>query len=372
MLFAVVIPGIGSLYSPRFRAIIKLEEKGQDMFVLLAAILGTLIPSVCYILFVWWLDRYEKEPLWLLALAFLWGAGPAASLSILVELVVDMPISLLGGESLAANLLSIGIGAPIIEETFKGVALIGLVILFRREFDDVLDGIVYGAMIGFGFALTENTLAYSAPILQGQATGAGLVVILLRTVVFGANHAFWTGITGAAIGYARLSHDLGRRLLVPVGGWALAVLFHSIHNIGAAIVEQTVCLSLGASLMVDWGGVVLLLLVATLTLRRESQWIAQGLAEEVRQGRLTAHEFEMLRSAGQRLWLRWEARSRGGREASRAVGDYFQCATELAFKRKQLHLMGDEGGNLAEIERLQRELASRRAHAWPWLWPIQP
>ena len=55
------------------------------MFIWLVAILGALIPTIVYVLLVWWLDRYEKEPLWLLALAFLWGAVPAAIFSILVE-----------------------------------------------------------------------------------------------------------------------------------------------------------------------------------------------------------------------------------------------------------------------------------------------
>ena len=48
------------------------------MLVLIVAVLGALIPTIIYVLFIWWLDRYEKEPLWLLALAFLWGAIPAA------------------------------------------------------------------------------------------------------------------------------------------------------------------------------------------------------------------------------------------------------------------------------------------------------
>ena len=41
------------------------------MLTPLVAILGALIPTLFYVAFVWWLDRYEKEPLWLLALSFL-------------------------------------------------------------------------------------------------------------------------------------------------------------------------------------------------------------------------------------------------------------------------------------------------------------
>lgn len=341
------------------------------MLILSIAILGALLPTIIYVLFIWWLDRYEKEPLRLLALAFLWGAIPAAILSVILEIILDIPIAALGSESPVTDLVSASINAPLVEESIKGLALIGLVLVFRREFDNVLDGIIYGAMIGFGFAFTENSIAYFLPILSEEGISAGMANILLRAIVFGFNHAFWTAIIGAAIGYARLSRNWFQRILVPVGGWVLAVSLHSIHNAGATLAEQTFCLSLGVSLVVDWGGVLLLLIVAFLVLRKEQVWIERGLVEEVRRGALTHQEFDLLRSAGQRLRVRWQARSRGGRTAYRAVGRYFQCATELAFKKQHLRSLGDEKGNLAEIQRLRQQLATCRATAWPWLWPAE-
>ena len=341
------------------------------MLVLAVAILGAAIPTILYVAFIWWLDRYEKEPLWLLALALLWGAIPAAIASVLFEFALDIPIAILGGDSLVANLASVSVNAPLVEESAKGIALVGLVLLFRREFDDVLDGIIYGAMIGFGFAFTENLFAYFLPILSEEGIGSGLTNILMRNVVFGFNHAFWTGIVGAAIGYARLLRGRGWRILVPILGWMTAVLLHGIHNAGATLVEQTFCLSLGVSLVVDWGGMLLLLMVAVQVLHRESQWIERGLVEEVRDGALSPQEFDLLRSAGRRRWVRWKAWTRGGQLAYGAVGRYFQCATELAFKKQHLRSLGDEGGNLAEIQRLRQTLAIDRVIAWPWLWPAK-
>ncbi len=341
------------------------------MSILVVAILGALIPTLFYILFVWWLDRYEKEPVWLLVMAFLWGAIPAAVLSVIFELLFDLPIAALGEDSMAANLISVSVNAPIVEESFKGIALIGLVLLFRREFDDILDGIIYGAVIGFGFAMTENGVAYFLPILSEQGMNAGLMTIFLRAIVFGANHALWTGIVGAAVGYARMSREWGRRLLALAGGWVLAVALHGLHNAGAMLVEQTLCLSLVVSAVVDYGGLLLLLIVALLMLRKESRWIERGLAEEVRRGALSPPEYHLLGSAWRRLGTRWQALGRGGRAAYRDVGRYYQCATELAFKKQHLRSLGDEGGNMAEVQRLRQELATCRARAWPWLWPAQ-
>jgi len=342
------------------------------MLIAIVAVLGALIPTLFYVAFIWWLDRYEKEPLWLLVLSFLWGAIPAAIVSVFFELFVDASIAGLGANSLLADLASVSVSAPIVEESAKGIALIGLVLLIRREFDDVLDGIVYGAMIGFGFAFTENLFAYFLPILTAEGLEAGLTNIFLRTIVFGFNHAFWTGVTGAAVGYARLAQDRARRLLVPIGGWTLAVLLHGIHNTGATLADRTLCLSLGISFGIHWGGLLLLLAVAYFTWRRESRWIQRGLVDEVRRGTLSPDEFTLLGSAGQRQRVRWRAWSRGGRTAYRAVGRYYQCATELAFKKQHLRSLGDEGGNLEEVRRLQQALADSRGLAWPWLWPSSP
>jgi protease PrsW len=339
--------------------------------ILAVAILGALIPTVGYILLLWWVDRYEKEPVWLLAVAFLWGAIPAAILSVILEFLFAIPISVFGAESLLGNLVSASVAAPFIEESAKGIALLLLLLAIPRAIDDVLDGIIYGAMIGFGFAMTEDIVAYFLPILSEQGLGAGLGNIFMRTVVFGFNHAVWTGIIGATVGYARLAPSRNRRLLAPIGGWMLAVTMHGLHNAGATLVEQTVCLSLGFSAIVDWGGVLALSVVVVLDLRTESRLIERGLIEEVRRGALTQQEFDLLHRAGRRWQVRWQARHRGGRAASRLVDRYFHTATRLAFKKQHLRTLGDEGGNLAEVERLRQELAGRRAEAWPWLWPVQ-
>ncbi|HSJ52212.1 MAG TPA: PrsW family intramembrane metalloprotease [Anaerolineae bacterium] len=337
------------------------------MFIAVVALVGAVVPTIFYVSFVWWLDRYEKEPFWLLLLAFAWGAIPAAILSAMVEVLVDMSIGAVAGQSLVADLASVSVSAPLVEESAKGVALLALVLLFRREFDGVLDGIVYGAMIGFGFALSENLFAYFLPILSADGLGVGLTNIFMRTVVFGFNHAFWTAVTGAAVGYARLAAEPIRRMLLPVAGWSGAVVLHGVHNAGATLVQQTLCLSLGVSVMIHWGGLALLLAVAVQIWRKEKEWIERGLAEEVRQGILTPQEFDVMRSARRRQQARWQALSQGGRPAHGAVEAYFQQATKLAFTKQHLRTLGDEGGNLAEIERLREVMVESRTAAAPWL-----
>lgn len=337
------------------------------MLEAVVAVLGGVLPTLVYVALVWWLDRYEKEPVRLLVTAFLWGALPAALLAVVLELILDLPVAALGGESLVANLITSSVTAPLVEESCKGLALLALVLLVRREFDDELDGFVYGAMIGFGFALTENVFAYFVPIASEQGLQAGVTNLLWRSIVFGVNHAFWCGITGAALGTARLAGDRRVRILAPVGGYALAVTFHATHNLGATLAAEWSSVCLGVNILVDWGGILLLLFLVVRVLRRESRWIERGLVEEVRRGDLSQEEFLLLRSAGKRLSRRWAARRMGGPAAYRTVGRYFQCATELAFAKQHLRSLGDEQGNLARIQALRQEMATLREQAGPWL-----
>lgn len=342
---------------------------GRSMLNLTVAFLGGLLPTYLYVLGVWWLDRYEKEPISLLLLAFFWGAVPAALLSVFVEVLFSIPVGrVLGTESLAADLLTSGVGAPLVEESFKGVALIGFVLFFRMEIDDALDGIIYGAMIGFGFALTENVVSYFLPILTNEGLRAGLTSILLRAILFGGNHALWSGIIGAAIGHARWHPCWQRRILLPAGGWILSVMLHAMHNTGAMLAERTACLSLSVSLVTDWGGLLLLLALAGLVLRKESRWIEVGLGHEVLLGLLSPEEYDLLTSAQKRMWVHWRSLVRGGSEAYRAVGRYYQAATELAFTKHHLQLRGSEADQHGGIPRLRQQLASCRARALPWLW----
>ena len=83
-----------------------------------------LVPTLFYILLLWWLDRYEKEPVSLLALAFIWGAVPSIIFALVFEILADFPcIRSYGGDSGVGDwdFLSVAVVGPFIEEGFKAV-----------------------------------------------------------------------------------------------------------------------------------------------------------------------------------------------------------------------------------------------------------
>lgn len=327
---------------------------------LVVCVLGPLAATIIYVAILWRLDRYEKEPAGLLALAFTWGALPSVIASIVLELALGGLIGSVTAHPTLANALDDGLLVPLVEESVKGVALLGFLVLFRREFDDVLDGIVYGGMIGFGFAFTETVFYIAGGVLE-NGLGNGVAILFLRTVIFGANHAFFTGVTGAAIGAARLAQGGLRRVVLPCAGWLLAVAFHGVHNLGVA--DSTLLASLGVSIVSDWLGILLLLAIVALVWRKERGWLAQELAEEVRLGLLSEREYATLTGAAVRqraLAAIWRGY---GRQAYNVARQRQTLFTELAFKKHQLRSLGDEGGNSAEIQRLRQAIGSPRL-AW--------
>ena len=334
------------------------------MQILLGVILSLLasgLATMLYAWLVWWLDRYEKEPWWLLATAFLWGAIPAVILSAAAELILDIPISVMG-HSLAYEVAGSSLIAPVVEEVSKGLVVFGILVLTRREMDSVLDGIVYGAMAGLGFALTENFFYFLSSLQEG-GWGTWMMVVFIRSIIFGLNHAFFTGITGAAVGYARLSADAFSRLVVPLVGLMGAVLFHSVHNFGSTLASVT-CLSLLVSLFSDWAGLLMLALAIGLAWRQEKQWIRTQLASEV--GTTLRREvYELTVSYRRRLGVQWGALFRGDLRTWRLSQRLTQTATELAFKKQQLASLGDEGDSRQVIERLRQQLAALQAQATP-------
>jgi RsiW-degrading membrane proteinase PrsW (M82 family) len=312
----------------------------------LTAILAAAIPTAIYSMLIWWLDRYEKEPLWLIAVAFVWGSLPAIGLALLFEVVLSAPLA---GAPIGPGVTAWGL-APIVEEPVKALALIGLFVFARGEFDGPLDGIVYGALVGFGFSMTENLLyfVWYAPDLSG--------LFWVRGVFFGLNHAFFTSMVGLALGAVRYQRRPWMGAVALSGGLALAILFHALHNFAVRYEFA----GLFFSWLVQSGGVVVVLAVAVLAWRNERRWIEEELGDEVRAGVITAGDYAEIASSSQRVRSQLHALLMGGWGRYRQVRRLHQLATELAFCKSQLRY-ADRYRTCDERDRLRSVLTRLRA-----------
>ncbi len=322
----------------------------------LLSFLVAVVPTMLWAVFVWWCDRYEREPIPLALAAFFWGAVPAVIMALVFEMTLDVPAALFGSEVIGAVASSSAI-APVIEELAKGVALLLILLLWPGEFDDLLDGLLYGALIGFGFAMTENLLYFMGALLEGGWQAWGMTV-LMRSVVFGLNHAFFTAFTGAGLGYARSISSRGARFAVPLLGLAAAIFFHAVHNLGATLTTENVPAIL-LSFFSAVSGVLLIAGMFWLALRQENRWLRTELADEVG-GLLMAPEYDALGSLGGRRRMVADARRTGGGAGVRAARQFQRLATELAFCKYRLRGRGQDAALARRMAGLRAQLAALR------------
>ncbi len=329
------------------------------MFIVV--LLLSFLPMFFYAGLWWWLDRYEKEPLGLLMAAFLWGGVPAIILGIIFELILDIPIALISPAGLVYDFMGAAMAAPMVEETTKGLALLLLLLFWRRELDSLLDGVIYGGMIGFGFAAVENVLYLSDAAASGGLGGA-LGLAFFRAGLFGLNHAMYTGFTGLGIALALEGKKSAMRWLWAILGFAAGAGMHAFHNGLATFMSY---IESEAPLLVlilgDWAGVIVLLVVAAISLGMERRRMRRWGAVYVQQGFITEDEVKLLSSS----LRRWGAALRllltlniGG---WRALERYLWVATELAYAWHRAH-RGDKV-KVQDFTHLHALLLERRAEA---------
>jgi RsiW-degrading membrane proteinase PrsW (M82 family) len=303
---------------------------------LLLGLLAALVPTLLYAGLVLSFDRYEREPWQNLLGAFGWGAVIATLFSIILSGAAQGVLTATLGPEIGGR-LTVTVGAPIIEESLKGLALLGLLLIYRDEFDGVLDGLIYGALIGLGFAMTENIIYLGRAYIDGGIAGLGQL-FLAREAFGGLGHALYTGTTGAAVGWARARYGRGLlRFIVPVGGWGLAVAQHSLWNLGATTMAD---FSGGAPAYLDLvaiqtalfilPGLILLFVIARRSGHAESTILRSQLADEVAGGALTPGEYALLSSSRQRHLALLTAFRRGGLRRWSLQQQFFQSAAELA------------------------------------------
>ncbi len=322
--------------------------------VILTAIVLALVPTLLYAALIWWLDRHEKEPLTLLIIAFMWGAIPAIVLAIALTNAAGIPLQSLIISSGARKATEVAVIAPIIEEAVKAVILVLLFLVSRREFDNVLDGIVYGALVGLGFAFVENVLYLAS---AGEQLGVeGMTQLwFLRVGLFGLNHSMFTAFTGGALGYARSVRKGWRRGLLASAGLGTAMLMHGLHNtlilatgafssdIKASGAALSTCLGV---LLSDWGGLVVIIALALVSGAREATILRDTLLEEMVLGRITQDEYAMLTSGRKRWEARWHTLFTAGFEKWRELGEFMDLATNLAFRK---HRMSEGNARYQEL-----------------------
>jgi RsiW-degrading membrane proteinase PrsW (M82 family) len=272
------------------------------------------------------MDRLEPEPRGMLAFAFGWGAGIAALTALIVNTAdleyVTMPrLGASTGEYVAATF-----GAPVIEESLKGLFLIGLLWRRRDELDGPTDGVIYAAMVGLGFAMIENVGYYINALVSPERGGIALLgyTFVLRGLVSPFLHPVFTSMTGLGVAYAA-SRRSGGKWAVALGLLA-AMILHGTWN-GLSLYGTA---GLVAAYFIMSCVLVALIYVLVGDRRRVIGLIHRYLPAYQHTGLVTADDVAMLASLRARGVARRWARASGGHPAATAMSDYQLAATELA------------------------------------------
>jgi RsiW-degrading membrane proteinase PrsW (M82 family) len=324
---------------------------------LIAAGLIGYATALLFAYILYWLDRYEKEPIPLLGGVFLWGAVVAAGSAFLINTILGVGIYVFTGSDAATNLATGTLIAPLVEEVLKGLAVLVVFLVFRQEFDSILDGIIYAGVAALGFAATENVYyIYTYGFLENGWSGL-LSLTFIRVILVGWQHPFYTAFFGIGLAVSRLNRRGFVRIAAPLLGLALAMFTHAFHNTLASLMSGNEGLVLGT--VFDWTGWLFMFIIILWATRREQLNLKKYLSAELQAGTISPAAFRTASSAWLQMFARLAAVFTG---RYRKTARFYQVCGEYASKRRQYASLGEEDGNLAIIQKLRAELISLAPH----------
>ena len=317
----------------------------------LASVVGlvlALIPLTAVFLVVRMIDRWEPEPKSLVFFAIAWGAIAAVGLTLLVDLGLTILFGVRGEVAGAV------VQAPIVEELWKGVGVFLIFLIARRSFDGPIDGVVYGALVGAGFAFTENIQYFAISLIEGGGQQL-TVTFILRAIMSPFAHAMFTSLTGLAIGLAaRRGASTGAAIGFGLLGMLGAMFLHGLWNGSSFANFFLLYFVLQVPLFVGF-------ILGVVALRREEARLTRArLGDYAAAGWFTPEEVTMLATpAGRKTGLRWAAQLRGDRRP--LMREFIKDATTLAAVRQRAITGRDPMAPAEEQALLVRTRAARAA-----------
>lgn len=213
-----------------------------------------VVQAIAVLVVIQLLDGYKRRPILLIALLVLWGATGAAAIALTINRSVRRWVP-----GSAGVVFGDAIGPPVVEECAKGLALLAAFLVLRRLarrmdvslFEGVMDGIVYGAAVGLGFAFTEDFF-YFVERARQEGVNAALHVFVDRRDFFGPamlHHPLFTAAFGAGLGLAAWTRGRVRQLAWAGLGLVVAIAMHAVNN---GLVETVLAARYGLDAAAAW------------------------------------------------------------------------------------------------------------------------
>lgn len=313
-----------------------------------------LIPLAGVLVAVRLVDRWEPEPARLVVFAVAWGAIAAVAIALGVDILLEFLVPA-GANDAARDAFSSVVQAPLVEEFAKGLGVFLVFVFARRAFDGPVDGVVYGALVGAGFAFTENILYFATSLIEGGPAETAFT-FFLRGILSPFAHVMFTAVTGYAIGLAaRRGATVGQAAGAGVLGALGGALLHALWN-GSAVFADFFHLYVVLQIPLFIGFVV-----SIVALRREEARLTRArLGEYAAAGWFTPLEVDLLAApAGRRRALAWARTLPGDR--TREMRVFIREATSLAAARQRTWTGRDPESVRDEHTALARTTSARAA-----------
>ncbi|MBI5403106.1 MAG: PrsW family intramembrane metalloprotease [Ignavibacteriae bacterium] len=295
----------------------------MSFIIAIASLFAAFIPMFIYLMLIWWMDRNEREPFWMLLINFVWGATGAIILGIIGSIIFQIPLSqgiefLTGSRSPELmDLSGAVITAPVVEESTKGIFLV--MMSFMKRFDGVVDGVVYGGAIGLGFGMTENFLYF---VSFGTDFQSWFTLVIIRTLFSAVLHCMAQATFGGFLGYAKFKPAVFKIFLIPIG-FGLAMFLHFTWNLTVSFQSTSI---IGMLFLIIY--TFSIIAIFQIALFMEGKTIANELKEEAGTGLIPSEHLNYLSFVSKRFKFGWCPVGVNQKE-------YVRTAIELALRKYQ-------------------------------------
>ena len=173
----------------------------------------------------------------------------------------------------------------------------------------------------------------------------------VRIILVGWQHPFYTAFFGIGLAIARLNRNWFVKIAAPLAGLAVGMFAHALHNTLASFLSGVGGLAIGT--LVDWTGWLFMIGIIIWATVSEQNRLKKYLAAEVQAGTIPPALYRTASSSWRQTFARLTAIFTG---KYFKTARFFQVCGEYALKRYQYDRLGDEGGNLAIIQKLRNEM----------------
>jgi RsiW-degrading membrane proteinase PrsW (M82 family) len=206
-------------------------------------VLLSVVPALILAGYLWYVDVTTSEPLDLLVGTFFLGILFASFAGILNPILGRYVETIGSGFGMVPILGTLGLYFLVVGPIEEGVKLLAVRLHAYRKpsFDAVIDGAVYGAAAGLGFATIENAL-YITQTIESLSSmtnliGAGTGIATVRALA-GPGHVIYSAFAGYYLGLAKFNPDNAGPIVVK--GLVIATIIHATYNTLVTVVVPAV------------------------------------------------------------------------------------------------------------------------------------